>query len=207
MTTKTFQYKMLTIHLHPEVYDPAEDTFLLLDSLQLIPGNTVLEIGTGCGIIALECARQGCPTICTDLNPYAISLTKQNIDQNSRLLIAPIEVREGNLFTIINNDEHFDIIIFNPPYLPTQPEEKIGGSGWFDLALNGGVDGLQTTRKFLETLSNHLKQKGVAYLVFSSLSCREQFEIELKKNGFYFSICNTCHFHDETLDVYKVNRQ
>ena len=54
-----FHYHDLVIETHPEVYDPAEDTFLLLEILKFDFNDTVLELGFGCGLIALDCARRG----------------------------------------------------------------------------------------------------------------------------------------------------
>ncbi|MCK4995751.1 MAG: hypothetical protein KAR55_02585, partial [Thermoplasmatales archaeon] len=66
MNKNSFHYKSLLIETHSEVYDPAEDTYLLLDAIDIKKNDSVLEIGTGCGIIALECARIGANVICTD---------------------------------------------------------------------------------------------------------------------------------------------
>ena len=80
------------------------------------------------------------------------------------------ETREGDLFSVLKPSDKFNIIIFNPPYLPTKPNELIGGSGWFDKAVDGGDDGLKITKRFLDGLKKHLSVNGRAYFVFSSLN-------------------------------------
>ena len=75
-SVKTFHFKGLIVDFHPEVYEPAEDTFQLIESVEVKESDTVLEIGTGCGIVALECARIGAEVICSDLNPHAVKLAK-----------------------------------------------------------------------------------------------------------------------------------
>jgi len=202
-----FHYGKLTIRLHPEVYDPAEDTFLLIDAVKIKRNESVLEIGTGCGIIALEYARTGANVICTDLNPYAVSLTQENFSINKSHIKGSFEVRKGDLFKPIKENEIFDIIIFNPPYLPTKRNEIIGGSGWFDVATNGGIDGLKFTKKFIDKLENHLKDKGSAYFVFSSLSDSKKLETYIKKRNFYFNIISNCKFNDETISVYELKKK
>ena len=182
---KFFHYNDILIELHPKVYDPAEDTFILLKALNVEKGNSVLEIGTGCGLIALECARIGANVVCTDINPYAIDLTKRNYERNKSYIQGSFEVRKGDLFSKVNKKEVFDIIIFNPPYLPTKKSDLIGGSGWFDVATNGGINGIEKTKLFIEDLSKYLKQSGHAYFVFSSLSNRNKLESFIKKRGFY----------------------
>ena len=201
-----FQYGKLTITLHPEVYDPAEDTFLLIDAIDIKKYESVLEIGTGCGIIALECARIGANVVCTDINPYAVDLTKRNYLVNKALMTGSFEIRKGDLFIPIHEREIFDVIIFNPPYLPTKRNELIGGSGWFDVATNGGTDGLKHTKKYIENLENHLKDDGSAYFVFSSLSDSNKLENYIKNKKFDFRVISESRFNNETIYVYKLKK-
>ncbi len=202
---KIFNYNKLSIELHPEVYDPAEDTFLLLESIDIKKGNLVLEIGTGCGIIALKCARIGANVICSDINHYAIKLVKRNYQRNKSLIKGRFEVRIGDLFDIVKKQEKFDVIIFNPPYLPTKRNDCVGGSGWFDIAINGGVDGLSLTKRFIEELKNHLKRQGKAYFVFSSLANKKRLEYILTKSKLKYRIVKSLKFIDEIINVYQVN--
>jgi release factor glutamine methyltransferase len=199
---RVFHYSELTLRIHPEVYEPAEDTFLLIDALDIKKGKSVLEIGTGCGIIALECARVGANVICTDINPYAVELTKKNYLENKSLLIGNFEVRKGDIFEPIKENEVFDIIVFNPPYLPTKKDELIGGSGWFDIATNGGIDGIKITSKFIAGLPKYLRKNGKVYFVHSSLSDRDKIEAIIKKYKFQFKIIKSCSFNDETISVF-----
>lgn len=200
---RTFLYRDLSIELHPEVYDPAEDSFLLLESVHITPGDAVLELGTGCGLIALACALKGARVLCTDINPYAVQLTCRNINRNRRLLVGAIELRQGYLFTVLKKNERFNVIIFNPPYLPTIQKEKTGG--WFDVATDGGRDGLKVTKRFLRGASRYLLPGGSAYFVFSSLSSRLTLERYLKKQLLTWSVVAHHRFEGEELDVYRVS--
>ena len=201
---KIFHFKGLTIKIHPEVYEPAEDTFQLIEAVEVKEGDTVLEIGTGCGIVALECARIGAEVICSDLNPHAVTLAKQNYLINKSSLKGFVEIRQGDLFSVLNKDEKFDVIIFNPPYLPTQPEDRIGGTGWFDIATDGGVDGLELTKRFIGGLNKHLKKTGHAYFVFSSLSDRKKLDEQIFNAGLKSEVILSCLFSDEQIDVYCI---
>jgi release factor glutamine methyltransferase len=197
-----FHCNGLSIESHPEVYEPAEDSFLLLESMDVHPGDSVLELGTGTGLIALDCARRGATVICSDINPFAVSLTRRNIERNRRLLKGPIEVRQGDLFLVLRPSEHFDIIIFNPPYLPTKSIERVGG--WFDVATDGGPDGLRLTKRFLHGVTDHLSQNGHGYFIFSTLSKRATLEKILKQDRLTFEICSRRKFEGEELEVYRV---
>ena len=202
---KTFNYKGLNINLLPEVYEPAEDTFLLLNAINIKKNNLVLEIGTGCGIIALECARRGAEVVCTDSNPYAVEIAQRNFKENQLMLKGRIEFRKGSLFSVLKNNEKFDIIIFNPPYLPTKSDERIGG--WFDVATNGGIDGLKIIEQFLNGVKKHLSKNGHAYFVFSSLSNQTKLNNILSVNEFNAEIVSNQWFDDERIDVYCIYSQ
>jgi release factor glutamine methyltransferase len=202
--SKVFHYKDLTIELHSEVYDPAEDSFLLLEAINIKKDNSVLEIGTGCGLIALECARLGANVICTDINPFAVELVKKNYLMNQNILTGNFEVRLGDLFSPLISGETFDVIIFNPPYLPTQKKDLVGG--WFDKATNGGKDGLLFTKRFIEGLPNYLKKDGNAYFIFSSLSDRNKLEKILNKTKLNYKLISSHSFNDETIEIFFVEK-
>ena len=107
-----------------QVYQPEADTFLLLAAAQaeVRPGDRVLEVGTGSGCIAAALARD-CEIVATDINPHAVFCARQK----------GIDVVRSDLFSGIRGT--FDLIIFNPPYLPTQPGERI--DDWLESALDG----------------------------------------------------------------------
>jgi release factor glutamine methyltransferase len=177
--SKTFTFNGLDIEIHSEVYEPAEDTFLLLDSIDVRPRDYFFEIGTGTGIISLDCCRKGADVICSDINPFAVELVKRNFFVNKTKLRGSFEVRLDDLFNVLTFGDKFDIIVFNPPYLPTSDKERV--SKWFDKAVDGGEDGLNTTLKFIQELPNYLNKNGSAYFVFSSLSNRDKLEKIIKK--------------------------
>jgi release factor glutamine methyltransferase len=201
---KIFHYNGLAIKLHSEVYEPAEDTFQLLEVLDVNECDRVLEIGTGCGIIAIECARRGAKIVCTDINPHAVELTQSNYSKNLSLLKGNVEVRCGNLFSVVKPGEQFDVVIFNPPYLPTHAKDRIGGSGWFDVATDGGATGLVVTKRFIKGLHEHLTKNGHAYFVFSSLSDRKKLDTHLSKAGLKSEIVLSRRFNDEKIDIYRL---
>jgi release factor glutamine methyltransferase len=197
-----FHYKDLAIELHPEVYDPAEDSFLLLENITFDSKDLILELGTGCGLIALACALQGAQVVCTDINPFAVQLTRRNIERNRQLLKGDIEIRQGNLFSVLKNNERFTVILFNPPYLPTKKKEKVGV--WFDRATDGGPTGLNVTKRFLQGLRKHLQSNGCAYFVFSSLSNRSTLEQYLRNERLSARVIARYRYDGEDLDVYRV---
>jgi release factor glutamine methyltransferase len=143
---------------HEDVYQPAEDTYLLLKIAlaEARAGTQALEIGCGSGFISQELACKVARLIATDINPHAVRSAKAR----------GIEVVRADLFLGIKGK--FDLIIFNPPYLPTLPQERTGQ--WIDYALDGGESGRQTVDRFIEDLAGHLRPAGRALLLISSLT-------------------------------------
>lgn len=188
--------------MHPEVYEPAEDTFQILDAIKIFPGEKVFEPGTGCGIVALYCAYLGANVVCSDINPYAVELTKKNYITNKQILTGNVDIRYGDLFSVLHSKELFDVIIFNPPYLPTKKDERIGQSGWFDIATDGGSTGLEYIQRFVENVKNFLFPSGKAYLIISSLSENEKIQNILSNSNLEYKIESQNQYDDEYLYVY-----
>ncbi|KQM11602.1 hypothetical protein AOA80_07300 [Methanomassiliicoccales archaeon RumEn M1] len=139
-----------------EVYPPSEDTFLLLDALEVGEGETVLEMGPGTGLITCHLAACASSVIAADLNPLAVRCTEANLRRNG----LPGEVRESDLFS--NVPERFDVIVFNPPYCPGTDDDRLA------LAWAGGPDGVEVTARFLAEAPRHLDPGGRVVLLLST---------------------------------------
>jgi len=160
-------YDDLAFQVFEDVYEPAEDTFLIADSLVQIvkEGDTLLDIGTGCGILAIIAAKKAKKVIATDLNPHAVKCARLNAKINR---FAPkIDVRLGDLFQPIQKTEKFDLIVFNAPYLPSSKREQ---RTWIGRSWAGGPTGRQLIDRFIIEASHYLKRNGKILLVQSSLA-------------------------------------
>ncbi len=152
-------YYGIRLELHPDVYEPAEDTFLLAETVEVNPGEMALDVGTGTGIIALLMARKAKRVLGVDVNPKALELAKKNALLNG---IRNVEFRLSDLFENVSG--RFDVIAFNAPYLPGEQEEVI------DLALVGGERGREIIDRFIREVPDYLTEKGRVYLVQSSIT-------------------------------------
>lgn len=148
-----------------EVYEPAEDTFLLTENLKVEENDIVLDMGTGCGIITVLAAKKAKKVVAVDVNPYAIKCAKKNAEING--VKEKIEFRLGDLFQPIRPNEAFNLILFNAPYLPSEPQEE---KSWIGKAWAGGPTGRKIIDRFLMKVPEFLTADGRIMLVQSSLS-------------------------------------
>ncbi|XP_070311219.1 methyltransferase N6AMT1 isoform X3 [Odocoileus virginianus] len=112
-----------------DVYEPAEDTFLLLDALEAAAGELTgveicLEVGSGSGVVSAFLASVIGPQalyMCTDVNPEAAACTLETARCN-KVHIQPVitDLVKGLLPRL---KEKVDLLVFNPPYVVTPPEE------------------------------------------------------------------------------------
>ena len=169
------KYKGACIQLADEVYDPAEDSYLLADAAINCAqtGMRVLEIGTGTGFVSsVLLANINVDLTATDINPHAAKCAKSN----------DIEVIRTDMFNGLKAKSYFDIVIFNPPYLPTSEDEKV--PGWLNYAFDGGRDGRDAVERFLDQVCDYLVSGGVILLLVSSLTGIEYVSSRMDALGF-----------------------
>jgi release factor glutamine methyltransferase len=176
------EYNGIVIYTHPNVYEPAEDTFLLAENLDIKRRDEVLEIGTGTGLITVVAAQKSKNVTATDINEDAVKCALKNTITNRTY---NVKLKQGNLFEPVK-DEKFDLILFNTPYLPTEENEKFDEE--INAAWDGGADGRATIDKFLDEVKNHLNEGGRVQLVQSSLSDNEKTIQKLEELGFEANI-------------------
>ncbi len=143
----------------PDVYQPAEDSHLLATAAgdDVEPGDRALDVGTGSGYVADELAGAGADVVASDLNPGACEQARER----------GLDAVRGNLVDPFRDDA-FDLVAFNPPYLPTDPDNEWGD--WMERALSGGEDGRAAIDPFLDDVGRVLAPGGAAYLLVSSLT-------------------------------------
>jgi release factor glutamine methyltransferase len=128
----------------------------LLDCLEVREGERILEVGCGSGILSIHCALAGGKVTAVDINPRAVECTLKNASRNA----ARLEARRSDLLSDVKGD--FDLILFNPPYLPVKEKDDLGR------AWSGGTGGMEVVERFLEQAPLQLAPGGRILLLVSS---------------------------------------
>jgi methylase of polypeptide subunit release factors len=125
---------------------------------------------------------------------------------DTELLVRSVRLREGDRVLEIFDpvEGKFVVVIFNPAYLPTAPEDLTHSP--LDGALDGGPDGTEVTLRFLEGLPGHLREDGRAYLVVSSLQDMDRIEAEVHRRGLAARRMGSESFDFETVTVLELRR-
>ena len=175
-----------------QVYQPEEDTILLYETAkrEVRAEDRVLEIGTGSGFIAAGMKKISNHVTATDINPYACLSART----------CGLEVIRTDLFSGLCG--HFDLILFNPPYLPTKKEERL--DDWLEYALDGGEDGRETIRNFAEQLGTVLSKTGRCLILISSLTGIDEVRTIFSGQDFLSFLVAEKKVEDETLFVLRV---
>lgn len=183
-------YKNYVFEVFPSVYPPAEDSFLLADNL-VVSGGRVLDVGTGCGIQAIVMAGSAPEVLACDIDMEAVKCAEYNAHLNK----SDIEIFQGDLFECMSGK--FDLIVFNPPYLPS---DLSGTDDELKKCWDGGENGREVIERFIGGAVEFLKSEGRVQLLASSLSSIELVmqkfaetglkpEITARKKYFFEELC------------------
>ncbi len=170
------------ITIKPHVYVPFDQslTDMVWKHVDIGPTDTVLDMGTGTGVLALIAARKGAErVVATDISANSVANARENA---AKLDLEPrVDVRgPGDLFQPVG-DESFDVIIFNPPWIPGRPRNEYERSIY--------DPGQSILLRFLDQVKGHLEEGGRLYLLYSDASevAREgslgNLELSLERNG------------------------
>ena len=163
-----------TFDVSKDVLIPRGDTETLCEQalLHIQKDAKVLDLCTGSGAIAISMSllsRDSQVTAC-DISEAALAVAKQNAKANR----ATVRFFQGDLFEPVKG-ETFDIILSNPPYIPSgdlstlQLEVQQEPS----LALDGGEDGLDFYKRIAKEAPLHLTEKGILFLEIGDTQAKD----------------------------------
>ncbi len=180
---KRIFFNNCTFYVEKNVYEPAEDTFLLTENLVVSEHDVVLDMGTGCGILGVLAAKRARKVVAVDVNPHAVRCAEMNARLNG--VMEKMDIRRGDLFEPIKKGEKFDVIIFNAPYLPSEAREQ---KTWIGRAWAGGPTGRRLIDRFISRAPSYLKKSGRILLVQSTLSNVDETVRRLEGEGLQASV-------------------
>ncbi len=152
----------------------------------------VLDLGTGSGVAAVIAARWAGRVVAVDINPAAVRCAAINALLHG--VEDKVEALHGDLFEPVAG-RRFDLILFNPPYLPGQPRTT------FERALRSeGV-----AERFAAGLANHLTGGGYALLLLSSIGDEAGWLAPLRRRGFACRPVAQRNIISEVVTIYRVD--
>ena len=170
----------------PATLIPRQDTEVLVEEVSRVAeGKSVLDLCTGTGCILLSLAKMCRLTkaVGTDISVEAVKTAKSNAER----LNADAEFYCGDLFDAVPAGERFDILVSNPPYIPSavietlMPEVKEHEPM---SALDGEEDGLAFYRRIIMEANKFLTEQGQ---IFFEIGCEQGNDVSalLAQNGFH----------------------
>lgn len=186
----------LIIEIPTTVYDPAEDSFLLAENVDIKLHEKVLEVGSGSGYVSIYLAKKN-PTaefFSIDIDYIATKTTKNNSKNNS----IKINTITGDLFDSLIEKPFFDVVLFNSPYLPVIANAKES------IAWAGGQDGLEIVERFINHLGFLLKKTGRSYLVVSTKTNNKKIFALFEQNRLSYDLIDQVKEGQERILLYKI---
>jgi release factor glutamine methyltransferase len=165
------EFRSLPIRVAPGVLIPRPETETLvheiLAEIEGVDEPRILEIGTGSGAVSIAVAKEMSTAriLATDLDPDALTTARSNAEELGA--DAAIRFLVSDLFSEIPENESFDLICSNPPYIPTRVIDTLEPEiARYEprLALDGGEDGLDVIRRLASRARDFLKDSGVLIL-------------------------------------------
>jgi len=159
------------------VFWPSEDSKALIRNYTINPGEDVLDVCTGSGVIAVHSAWRGArKVLALDFNPAAVISVRINATRYG--LSDVIEVRNSDVFSYLRPEEKFNVVTMNPP-LTEHAREKED-----DPEITCWDTNLHVARSFFKGLDNVLKPQGRAYITQANFGAIDEMKSLAERAGY-----------------------
>lgn len=187
---KTPDFSHITSEDLNHIYEPSEDSFLLIDALEKDLAfirkrepTLCLEVGTGSGVVITALGSvlgPRCQYMGTDINPRACSVTQETGRANGVNIASVCTDLVANVIDRVKGT--IDVLLFNPPYVVTPSEEV--GQGDLEYTWAGGVKGREVLDRLLPSVEALLSPKGLFYLLVLKENDPEEIASIMESRGF-----------------------
>jgi release factor glutamine methyltransferase len=168
--TRHQEFFKLDFEVTPDVLIPRPETELIVEAvLGVFPGTsefTFADVGTGSGCIAISILHERLSASATALDKSAKALAVAQRNASRHQVNVRLRLIESDLFRAVPENESFDLIVSNPPYVPDGELSMLQREVQREpqSALAGGAAGLDVIRRLLGEAPRHLHAHG--YLIF-----------------------------------------
>lgn len=169
------EFYSMELEVSPAVLIPRPDSEVaVVECLRLMKGLAeprVLDVGTGSGNLAVAIAKHhaGARVTAVDVSPDALAVAQRNAAKHG--VAERIRFLASELFAAIPAGEHFDLIVCNPPYIPTEDVKGLApGVRDYEphLALDGGPDGYAVFARLIAEAPGYLDRGGFLVIEIGS---------------------------------------
>lgn len=200
---KVQKYGPHRVRISGKSYEISEDVFnpkyyftsrFMAEHISVTPEDKVLDMGTGSGIQAVTAGHSGANVIAVDINPEAVRFASRNVTANA--LDDIVTVLEGDLFSSLDPQHKFSVILFTPPYLEGRPETLL------DNALYDPDKNLLI--RFFKDAKEYLRPGGYIQMIYSSIAGNEKAISVAEQSGWNHSIIARAKTLTEEFIIYRL---
>ena len=179
------------------IYEPAEDSFLIQKEVKRLAKGSVLDMGTGSGILAETAlkSKKVKSVLGVDIKKEAVEHCRKKIKNKKAKFIV------SDLFSKVPR-QLFDTVIFNAPYLPEQK-----GEIWeLSTDVAGGKHGYEIIERFLSAVNEFLASDGIILLLFSTITGKNKVDSLIEQHMMQSDQLNKLKIAFEQLYVYRITK-
>lgn len=200
---KVQKYGPHRVRISGKSYEISEDVFnpkyyftsrFMAEHISVTPEDKVLDMGTGSGIQAVTAGHSGAKVMAVDINPEAVRFASRNVTANA--LDDIVTVLEGDLFSSLDPQHKFSVILFTPPYLEGTPETLL------DNALYDPDKNLLI--RFFKDAKEYLRPGGYIQMIYSSIAGNEKAISVAEQSGWNHSIIARAKTLTEEFIIYRL---
>jgi release factor glutamine methyltransferase len=190
---KRIKYLDKEFIVHKNVFWPFEDSKPLIENYLIVPNESVLDVCTGSGVIAIFSAYKGASKVTAlDISEDAVKTAKENVKIHG--FDDKVDARVSNMFEALTDDEKFDVITGNLPFRNKGASNQGEVTMW-DTNLN-------THKDFFKGVKKHLNPGGRIYLSQANFGAVDEMKVIAEEEGFVVRLIGQNKMPEDSREFY-----